>query len=578
MKNKPSRNNKTLKLCRFGWYFSLLAIAACSNQGNLISEKAASVSKEISDSAEQTQNARPNLLLIMADDLGYTDLGAYGSEIVTPNLDQLANDGLLLTDFHNQAVCAPTRAAIMSGTDNRNAGGAMHQTENQRGVPGYESHLNDDIVPLPLQLKEGGYQTYMAGKWHLGSEPDLLPIARGFQKSFTLMQGGASHYSDGRGMFERDRRGIYYENSKQVDTLPEGFYSSDFYTDYIINAIDQGDRNKPWFAFLAFTAPHWPLQVSEEYSDKYRGVYDDGYEVLRAKRIAKGKQLGVIPADAPMYPKLESVPDWGALSDAEKEISSRSMEIYAGMVDSLDENVGRLIAHLKATGEYDNTYIMFLSDNGAEGADRPPGDNGTDWTFDNSLENMGKVNSHIYYGAAWAQAGVGVNRYYKSYASEGGTLAPAIISHPTMTKSGQKSGAFASVVDIAPTFLDLASVPPTKINSKGEMAEPIQGVSMVPFVFGNAETIRDDDFSFGWEIFGHRAIRKGDWKLLYLTSQPAERRQPLAEKADQWGLYNMKTDPGEVNDLSAQYPEKVTELLKEWDSYVAKNGIVLPEP
>lgn len=555
------------RLSKIALYGALLFVSACTNQTPLSKAPA---------SAGQSKDGRPNLLLIMADDLGYTDLGVYGSEIDTPNLDQLAKDGLLLTDFHNQAVCAPTRAAIMSGTDNRNAGGAMHQTDNQKGVPGYESYLNEDIVPLPQQLKEGGYQTYMAGKWHLGAEPHQLPIARGFEQSFTLMQGGASHYSDGRGMFERSRKGTYYENSTLIETLPEGFYSSDFYTDYIIKSIDQGDPNKPWFAFLAFTAPHWPLHVDEAYSDKYKGVYDQGYEVLRANRIAKGKELGVIPTEAPTFPKLDLVTAWDELSAQEKVISSRNMEIYAGMVDSLDKNVGRLIAHLKATGAYDNTYIMFLSDNGAEGANRPPGDNGTDWTFDNSLENMGKVNSHTYYGAGWAQAGVGVMRYYKSYSAEGGTRAPAIISHPAMTKSGQQSDAFASVVDIAPTFLELAAVTPVTITAKGEPAQPIQGVSMVPFVLGDANAVRNDDFTFGWEIFGHRAIRKGDWKLLYLTSQPAERNQPPLQGADVWGLYNMTTDPGEVNDLSDQHPDIVADLLQEWEDYVAKNGIVLP--
>lgn len=529
-------------------------------------------------STPNLQGERPNILLIVADDLGYTDLGVYGSEIETPNLDQLARDGLIMTDFHNQAVCAPTRAALLSGTDNHNAGGAMHQTENQRGVSGYESYLNDDIAPLPEQLQNGGYNTYMAGKWHLGSEPHQTPDARGFDQSFALMQGGASHYSDGRGMFFFQREAFYRENGVIIDNndLPEDFYSTNFYTDYIIDSINQGDSEKPWFAYLAFTAPHWPLQAPDKSVEKYKGVYDQGYEALRASRISSAKEAGVIPVEAEAYPKLATVPNWGDLSQEEKKISSKEMEIYAAMVDVVDQNIGRLIDYLKDTGEYDNTFIVFMADNGAEGAVRNPGDNGTDWTFDNSYENMGRVGSHIYYGAGWAQAGVGVGRYFKSYASEGGTRGPAFVHYPKMNKVGEISDSFVSVVDLAPTFLDLANLPQATRNRYGDPVKPIQGVSMVPFINGQTDSVRSEDFTFGWEVFGHRAIRKGDWKLLWMSAIPAERAQVNIERADKWGLYDMSTDPGEVNDLSLQQPEIVEELLVLWDEYVEVNGIILP--
>jgi arylsulfatase len=559
------------KKCAF-WVLTGVAgllLSACSNVERTEQHDA--------KSAVAAGSERPNILLIVADDLGFTDLGAYGGEINTPNLDQLANDGLLLNDFHNQAVCAPTRAAILSGSDNHNAGGAMHQAANQRDVPGYESYLNEDVVAFPALLQQSGYNTYWAGKWHLGSEAHQTPNARGFDRSFALMEGGASHYEDSRGMFERSRVAHYVEDGVPVEKLPKGFYSSNFYTDYIINAIDSGkDSNEPWFAYLAFTAPHWPLQAPSEYIAKYKGKYDEGYQVLRANRIAKAKELGVIPESAQMYPHLERVPTWDSLSAEEKAISSKEMEIFAAMVELVDENVGRLIDHLKASGDYDNTLIMFVSDNGAEGSDRNPGDNGTDWTFDNSFENMGLIGSHIYYGAEWAQAGVGVGRYYKSYSSEGGTRGPAIIHHPKQVNKGQISDAFASVVDIAPTFLELAGVTHPDYGFNGRPLQPIQGESLVPMVFDGAESVRPDDFTFGWEVFGHRAIRKGDWKLLWLTSTPAERAQPLVENADNWGLYNVAVDPGEVNDLSAEHPELVAELLEAWDDYVSDNGVVLP--
>ena len=556
--------------------FAVIFLASCSDTAEVLD-----TSTEVAPVAEApavAEDNRPNFLVIMVDDMGYTDLGIYGSEINTPNLDQLAREGLILTDFHNQAVCAPTRAALMSGRDPHNAGGAMHVTPNQEGVPGYETYLNDDVVAFPEQLQNGGYNTYMAGKWHLGGAEDQTPNARGFDRSFALMQGGGSHYSDGRGMFEFARVSDYREDGVPVPELPEDFYSSVFYTDYIIDSIDQGDQSKPWFAFLSFTAPHWPLHAPEEDIARYEGMYDEGYEVLRESRIEAGKSAGVIPEAATPYRRLDRVSAWDDLSDEEKRISSRKMEIYATMVDIMDENVGRLIDHLKQTGDYDNTYIMFFSDNGAEGAPRNPGANGTDWVFDNSYENMGKVGSHIYYDADWAQAGVGVGRYFKGFPSAGGTLAPAIIHAPNLTKKGQISDQFISVIDIAPTFLELAGIEPTTVNRYGDPIEPMQGISFADFTTGDATQVRPDDFVFGWEIFGHRAIRKGDWKLLRMSSLPAEMGQRAygIQDTDYWGLYDVSVDPGETNDLSDDHPEIVEELLAEWDNYMEGNGIILP--
>ncbi len=516
--------------------------------------------------------SRPNILLIVADDLGYTDLGVYGGEIETPNLDRLAKAGLMLTDFHNQAVCGPTRASILSGTDNRNAGGAMHQTPNQIGVPGYESHLSRDVVPFPDLLRQSGYNTYFLGKWHLGSEPDLLPNARGFDRSYALMEGFASHFHD-RGRFRPDQLGTYYEDGKFVEKLPEDFFSTDFYTDLLIDYLDKdAGSDKPWFAYLGYTAPHWPLQAPDEYIDKYKGAYDEGYEVLREQRIARGKELGVIPQEAQMYPRLPTVPPWDELSAEKKAVASREMEIYAAMVDGIDQNVGRLLNHLKSIGEYDDTLIIFISDNGAEGVDR----GGPARGWDNRLENLGRINSYVYYGDKWAQAGVGVGRYHKSLSSEGGSLGPAVLYHKDMTKKGQLNDEFIAVTDFFPTFVELAGASHLKVGSDGKPLHEVQGHSLVSVLFGDENSVRAEDFTYGWEVFGHRAIRKGDYKLLWLTSKPSERGQYVPELADQWGLYDLSVDPGETNDLSDSHPEIRADLLKEWDMYVEKNGIVLP--
>ena len=521
---------------------------------------------------DEIRGSQANILLVVADDLGYTDLGVYGGEIETPNLDRLARAGLILTDFHNEAVCGPTRASILAGTDNRNAGGAMHQTPNQIGVPGYESHLSRNVVPFSDLLQQSGYSTYFLGKWHLGSEPGLLPTARGFDRSYALMEGFASHFHD-RGRFRPDQLGTYYRDGEIVESLPQDFFSTDFYTDLLIEYLDKdADSGKPWFAYLAYTAPHWPLQAPDEYIDKYKGVYAVGYEALREQRIARGKELGVIPEEAVMYPRLGSVKAWNELTSDEKAVASREMEIYAAMVDGIDQNLGRLFNHLKAIGEYDDTVIIFISDNGAEGIDR----GGPARGWDNRLENMGRINSYIYYGEKWAQAGVGVGRYYKSLSSEGGSLGPAIIYHKDMTKKGQLNDEFMSVVDFYPTFVELAGGHHLDKGSDGQPIHEVQGHSLLPVLFGGADSVRPDDFTYGWEVFGHRALRKGDYKLVWLTSTPTEPGQVVPELADRWGLFDLSVDPGETNDLSESRPELKADLLKAWDEYVAKNGIVLP--
>jgi len=275
-----------------------------------------------------------------------------------------------------------------------------------------------------------------------------------------------------------------------------------------------------------------------------------------------------------MYPRLPTVPPWNELSAEEKAVASREMEIYAAMVDGIDQNVGRLLSRLKAIGEYDVTLIVFISDNGAEGVDR----GGPARGWDNRLENLGRINSYVYYGEKWAQAGVGVGRYHKSLSSEGGSLGPAFFYHKDMTKKGQMNDEFMAVTDFYPTFVELAGASHLKAGSDGKPLHKVQGHSLLPVLFGDENSVRAEDFIYGWEVFGHRAIRKGDYKLLWLTSKPSERGQYVPELADQWGLYDLSVDPGETNDLSESHPEIRADLLKEWDMYVEKNGIVLPIP
>lgn len=311
---------------------------------------------------------QPNFLLVMADDMGWTDVGSFGSEIDTPNLDTLAQQGVKFTGFYTSVSCSPTRSMLLSGTDNHLAGlGNMGEllTPPQRGKPGYEGHLNNRVVSLAEVLQAGGYHTYMAGKWHLGHEPASFPHARGFERSLSLLNGGASYWSDMTGLAEVEEFVKYVEDDKVLDKLPGEFYATRSFADSLIESIreNRGD-GKPFFAYLAFTAPHDPMHVPEPWLSKYRGRYDDGYEVLKAKRAAAAKQKGLIPDSAAMPGRYHMLKAWNSLSKEQQALESRGMEVYAGMVDNMDYHFGRVVKFLKDIGEYENTIVIFLSDNG----------------------------------------------------------------------------------------------------------------------------------------------------------------------------------------------------------------------
>ena len=515
---------------------------------------------------------RPNILLIVADDLGYTDMGAYGSEIRTPNLDNLAAEGLLLTDFYAAPTCSPTRAMLLSGTDHHLAGlGTMYGgwDTNQVDQRGYEAHLNQDVVSVSSILRDSGYHTYMAGKWHLGGAPELQPPSRGFEQSFYLVQGGASHFSDRRGLTEPVV--VEYLENGEVTALPADFYSTTYYTDKMIGYIDQNRADgNPFFGYLAYTSPHWPLQVPTEDMDLYKGIYDGGYEKLREIRISRLRALGIIDeatvaAMAPPY-----ITSWQELSADEQKVEARKMELYAAMVENLDRNIGRLLNHLKETGEYENTFIMFMSDNGAEGNDIGTLGDNEEWiprSFDNSLENMGKVNSYIHYGAGWAQASGGPFRDYKSFVSEGGIKVPAIIHYADLDYDGDMDEEMMSVKDLAPTLLELANTQHPGSIYKGREVFPISGKSLLPHLRNQQLPVYDADDINGWELFGRQAIRQGSWKMV--TQAP-----PFGN--GKWQLFNLDDDPAETSDLAAENPGKVAALEVLWQDYKTRNNIILP--
>jgi len=524
------------------------------------------------------KQTRPNIVLIVADDLGFTDLGCFGSEIRTPNLDKLAANGLLCTSFHTAPTCSPTRGMLLTGVDShRNGYGTMEGdwAENQKGVRGYEGHLNFDVVTFPRLLQESGYHTSIAGKWHQAfpaDNPELWPDKRGFDRSFSILQGGAGHFDDMQPMFSFYGKSLYFEDSGLVDSLPNGFYSSDFYTQKAMEYISESAKeNKPFFSYLAYTAPHWPLQVPDEYIDLYKGRYNEGYELLTAERMAQGKKMGVIPENAPIPKLTPNVIPWEELNSDEKAKSSRTMEVYAAMVARLDVNIGKLMEHLKSINQYDNTLIIFMSDNGAEGNNINNIVDTGEWVadnFDNSLENLGRKNSYIFTGPSWAQVSSLPFKWYKGFATEGGVRTPLIITYPKWTiHAGKVINEFISVKDLAPTILDFAEVQHPDTFFNGRKIYPMDGESLTDWLTGKRKYAHRSDKAHCWELYGRRAVLKANWKAeLY--------DEPYGKGV--WELYNLKEDPSQLIDLASIQAAKLTELIGDWDEYARRYAVTLP--
>lgn len=516
--------------------------------------------------ADATPARRPNLLLILADDLGYSDLGILGSEIPTPNIDALATNGMLLTQFYANMSCSPTRAMLMSGTDNHIAGlGIMGaaRTGPQAGAPGYEGILNDSVVSLPRLLQDAGYHTYMAGKWHLGdNNVETSPHGRGFERVFASLNG-AAHLGP---MHWNGFEATYWDDDKIV-TVGDDFYSTRVYTERMIEYIESNrDDDQPFFAWYAPTAPHWPLQAPPESIAKFEGRYDEGYDILHAERLARAKELGLVPADFVAEGPVEGEPRWDELSEEERRHRARYMEIYAAMVSDLDHYIGELVDYLESIGELDNTFILFMSDNGAEGWESSRFQDWVDECCDNSYENLGAGDSYVMYGRNWAWTGSVAFRRQKFSSFEGGIHVPAFATFPGRIAAGSENGVIGTAMDVMPTFLDLAGVEHPAPNYRGRTVEPMQGRSLLPELTGTGE-LEHDDYWFGIELYGNRAIRQGDWKIVWDASAPNGERG--------WALFNLADDPAEQFDLAATEPERFAAMQDLWWQYERNNGVVL---
>jgi arylsulfatase len=397
----------------------------------------------------------------------------------------------------------------------------------------------------------------------LGEEPEHYPAARGFERDLTLIPGGGSHFDDMWGA--TGEKQPYTLNGKPLPSLPAGFHSTENYTSAIIGNIEEnrGD-GKPFFAYLAFQAPHDPFHLPAEWLDKYKGRYDQGYDAIRAARIQRMKQLGIISAKATPFPRMSDVPAWSQLSAEERRQSARKMELYAAMVEQLDANVGKLIEYLKQKNLYDNTLIIFTSDNGPEGnawTIGPPWDN-------SKFEDWGKKGTFIQYGAAWAQVSAGPFRLFKGYQSEGGIRSPMIVAGRGVNLGGRLTANLSHVMDITPTILDAAGVShPYPGDFQGRKVAAMQGKSLVPILRGTRQAVRGPTDWIGSELFGTRAIRQDNWKLLWIC-------QPNGP--GKWQLYDVKTDPGEMKDLADARPDIRNRLAGLWDEYVKTNNVILP--
>jgi len=511
----------------------------------------ASISLLISFNAQSQQDNRPNILVILADDLGYSDIGSYGSEISTPNLDQLASEGLRFSNYHTAASCAPTRAMLLTGVDSHRAGVANiaeATTPAQSQSPFYRGSLNHNVVTIATLLKDAGYHTYMSGKWHLGYEDkSLRPINRGFEQTVMMPFSGGDNWTQ-QSYLPNYEKTLWFENGKET-TLLDDFYSSQFLVDKAIAQIDSNLKDgQPFFTYLAFQAVHIPVQAPREYTEKYLETYQQGWGAVREQRQQTVKSLGLIRADAPMK-TMNTTGDWHSLSTEEKRYESKRMAVYAGMVDAMDHHIGRLLDHLKTIGEYDNTVIIFTSDNGAEPSDlsmsRPfrlfMALNG----YNNDYETLGESGSYNTIGSSFASAASSPLGHYKFHSGEGGIRVPMIVAGPALAiqQRGQISHSNAFVKDLAPTILALTDTEHPGLFYKGKEIEPSTGKSLLPLLSAEAETVYSDEDIIAYEVGGNAALIKGDYKILINRGTAND---------GQWHLYNLAADPGETTPIEAQ--------------------------
>jgi arylsulfatase A-like enzyme len=496
---------------------------------------------------------RPNILVILVDDMGYSDIGCYGGEIHTPNLDKLAREGVRFTQFHNTARCCPTRAALLTGLYPHQAGVGHMTEENQDAeghpLPGYSGRLNDHCLTIAEALKRAGYFTAMTGKWHVGQNHGVTPWGRGFDRSLTAAAGGF--------YFPDSPRTEVFLNGKNLGRtnapLPSQWYSTDLWTEYGLNFVDEARAaRRPFFLYVAHNAPHFPLQAPAEDIARWRGKFKAGWDKLRQARYERQIKLGLINKIWPLSPRLGVVPAWDSLSPEDQDRYDHIMAIYAAVVEHMDKAVGTLIDGLKKRGELDNTLVLFMSDNGGNAESGVPG----------RLvgEHPGDAHSDVYVGQCWATLNNTPFVRYKHYTDEGGIATPLIAHWPKgipKARNGKLEPQPGHIIDIMATCLDAAGVDyPREYN--GKPLTPLEGVSLRPAFAGKSLHRPHPIF---WEHEGNRAALDGEWKLVALADQP-------------WRLYNVVADRTEQHDLAGTRGDRAKALAAKWDAYATRANVL----
>ena len=528
---------------------------------------------------------RPNILLILIDDVGYSDLGCFGSAIQTPNVDSLAKEGIRFTQFYNTARCCPTRASLLTGLYSHQAG-VGHMTWADNGYDGYRGLLNNHCATIAEVLKADGYRTYMAGKWHVTSADKVdsdraeWPVQRGFEKFYGTIKGSGSYFDP----ISLCRQNTFITPENDPEYKPKKFYYTDAISDNAVKYLQEHQKesaDKPFFIYVAYTAAHWPMQALEKDIEKYKGKFDGGYEPERQARIKRLKELGLMDTN---WNPAPTVGDWNSVKN--KRAEARCMEVYAAMLDNMDQGVGRIIAELKKENRFENTLIFFLQDNGgcAEDTGRKPVKKAPKENLKpmkpDELQMIaqphqtrdgrpvrkgpnvipGGADTFIAYGENWANVSNTPFREYKHWVHEGGISTPLIVHWPKgipKERDGKLEKQPGHLIDIMATCVDVAGAKyPIELN--GNKIKPMQGVSLVP-AFNDRDLKRKEPIF--WEHESNRAVRDGKWKLVAKADQP-------------WELYDMERDRTEMHDLAPKNPEKVKELAAKWDAWATRCDVL----
>lgn len=513
-----------------------------------------------------SQTQRPNVLIIMADDVGYMDFGAYGGEAATPAIDAIAARGIKMSRYYTSPQCGPSRAMLLTGADNHEVGMAMIPEtlpDNMREIPAYSMKLPQGALTLADRLGAAGYQSYAVGKWHIGDVGANLPRKHGFDRSLIFDATGADNWAT------RSYLPIYdtiqwFEDDTPI-ARPNGEYSSKLFVDRMIDYIDGGAADRPFFGYLAFQAVHIPVQAPRHFIENYNGRFDKGWHALRRERMAKGKALGLIPADATLPPQPQDARQWDTLSAEEKAFYARAMQANAGMIEAMDFHLNRLFQHLERRGKLKNTIVIIISDNGPESAAVSRQNPLVDfWLsrqgYNSDIETLGEEDSMVAIGMEWATAAAVPFARYKFHATEGGHRVPMIIAGPGI-KPKDFEPARAHVFDILPTVLELVGLP---ARSASNEPVPIRGRSLVPVLTGQADEVYGAEDAVGIEVATNAALYKGDWKL---------QKMPPPSGDGQWHLYNLANDLGESRDVQQDYPEIFAELKSDYAAYAKEVGI-----